>query len=126
MRVPQPKGTHGSLRWIQEAVNEYPEQLNSAIYEDLGYQDKITWVSPLEEDDYAEYRDDGFLDTRKLDTARRRRHRHHICTRRPRDEEGGPIKRSRKTAAASRWYVRPTYTGCGNLASTDEDTTRYW
>lgn len=56
-RIPQPKGTRGSLRWIQHFVNESPEALNAAIG-----TGPIDWRSPRKEDKYAEYRDSAFLD----------------------------------------------------------------
>lgn len=63
MRVPQPAGSSGSLKWVQRLVNRYPEQLAHAVATggepiDLA---GVRWVSPREEDGWAEYRDDGFL-----------------------------------------------------------------
>ncbi|WP_170624659.1 MULTISPECIES: hypothetical protein [unclassified Ruegeria] len=55
MRIIQPKGTKGSLKWIQAAVDRCPEVLQPRKLP------TIEWVSPLEEDDYAEYRDAAFL-----------------------------------------------------------------
>ena len=67
MRIPQPKGDRGSLKWIQIIVNDYPEILDREIKTtcNIPVTEDITWVSPLREDDYAEYRDDFFL--KKLD-----------------------------------------------------------
>lgn len=56
-RYPQGKKSRGSQHWIQELVNQYPAVINEAI--GMG---AIRWVSPIQEDDYAEYRDQGFLD----------------------------------------------------------------
>jgi hypothetical protein len=56
MRVIQPKGTKGSLRWIQQAGGSHPIDLQPHGLP------KIEWVSPLAEDDFAEYRDAAFLD----------------------------------------------------------------
>ncbi|SMY08364.1 hypothetical protein [Flavimaricola marinus] len=56
MRVVSPKGTRGSLKWIQEAVEHAPHLLRPEALP------AIEWVSPLAEDDYAEYRDAAFLD----------------------------------------------------------------
>jgi hypothetical protein len=56
-RVIQPRGTRGSLKWIQIAINEFPSVLNKAI----DVQGKIEWLSPLSGDDFAEYRDGDFL-----------------------------------------------------------------
>ena len=64
MRVPQKRGTRGSLRWIQEAVNQHPRYLNFKISERCGLSpnETIQWVSPVQQDDFAEYRDSQFLD----------------------------------------------------------------
>lgn len=63
-RVIQPKGTKGSQYWLQVLVNEQPERLNAPVREALGLDPaaKIEWRSPLAKDDYAEYRDEAFLD----------------------------------------------------------------
>lgn len=57
VRAKQPRGTRGSLKWLQTAVNEYPDALRKAF----GVGGQIEWLSPLREDDYAEYRDADFL-----------------------------------------------------------------
>ncbi|MDD3581451.1 MAG: hypothetical protein PHW74_10560 [Desulfobacca sp.] len=64
MRIPQPQGDKGSLKWIQIVINDCPEILNREIKStgDIHEAEKITWVSPLRQDDYAEYRDNDFLD----------------------------------------------------------------
>jgi hypothetical protein len=56
-RFPQGLHAKGSQRWLQWLVNEAPERLGDAI--GLG---RIDWRSPLRADDYAEYRDQAFLD----------------------------------------------------------------
>lgn len=56
MRVIQPKGLRGSLKSIQGAIEYCPEVLQPPSFP------KITWLSPLAADDYAEYRDTSFLD----------------------------------------------------------------
>lgn len=55
MRVAQPKGRRGSLKWLQRAVNLRPDVLRHPA---IG---AIEWRSPLGEDDYAEYRDAALL-----------------------------------------------------------------
>lgn len=55
-RFPQAPGQRGSQRWIQQLVNEHPQVFDRAI--GLG---AISWRSPLKDDEYAEYRDDAFL-----------------------------------------------------------------
>jgi len=63
-RIPQGPGVKGSQKWIQKLVNEKPNILNSLIRTklDLPDTDTIPWRSPLVEDEYAEYRDQTFLD----------------------------------------------------------------
>jgi hypothetical protein len=56
-RFRQPAGRKGSLRWIQKLVNEHANVLDGAI--GLG---PIDWRSPRADDDFAEYRDEAFLD----------------------------------------------------------------
>ena len=55
-RVIQPTGTRGSLKWIQRAVSHRPDLLQPPL---LG---AVSWVSPLQDDDLAEYRDGSFLE----------------------------------------------------------------
>lgn len=56
MRVVQPEGNRGSLKWIQQSVAHCPEILQPAGLP------RIEWLSPLPHDGYAEYRDEAFLD----------------------------------------------------------------
>ena len=56
MRVAQPVGTRGSLKWIQRAVAQRPDLLQPPSLP------SITWLSPLAPDDFAEYRDGAFLE----------------------------------------------------------------
>lgn len=60
-RFPQPVGQRGSLKWIQRAVNHAPHILDDTIMPKLGRASRIAWVSPLQSDEYAEYRDGAFL-----------------------------------------------------------------
>lgn len=71
MRCKQPEGRAGSLKWIQRLVNKYPRLLDSAspAVSALG---GIEWVSPLEADDYSEYRDECFLERLKISLPNRR------------------------------------------------------
>ena len=55
MRVAQKIGTNGSLKWIQRAVKYRPDLLLSKGFAD------IEWLSPLQVDGFAEYRDGAFL-----------------------------------------------------------------
>lgn len=63
-RISQGPGVKGSQKWIQKLVNEKPDLLNSPIRTQLDLPDteKITWLSPIADDDYAEYQDEAFLD----------------------------------------------------------------
>ena len=64
MKSEQSAAQRGSQRWLQIAVNRCPEIINSAIVNELGLcsSEKIEWLSPLESDGFAEYRDDQFLE----------------------------------------------------------------
>jgi len=62
MRVVQPKGMRGSLKWIQRAINERREIFDASILPLISSANCIQWLSPLANDEYAEYRDAGFLE----------------------------------------------------------------
>ena len=63
MRAIQPQGARGSLKWIQVLVNQHADLLNRLVREScrLESDEAIEWVSPLVDDQYAEYRDAAFL-----------------------------------------------------------------
>ena len=63
-RIIQQKGEKGSLKWIQYILNDHPDILDNSINKFLpdSYTQSIEWLSPLADDDYAEYRDQTFLD----------------------------------------------------------------
>ena len=63
-RIVQREGTKGSLKWIQHVINKSPSLLNNTINDFIGSKEEntIEWLSPKEDDDYSEYRDQGFLD----------------------------------------------------------------
>jgi hypothetical protein len=61
-RIVQPKGTKGSLRWIQLGVNHRRDLLDGPILAMLPDRKSVIWKSPLSSDDYAEYRDGAFLE----------------------------------------------------------------
>lgn len=61
-RVVQGPGSKGSLRWIQQAIGDRWEALDQPILAKLNGARGIDWRSPLERDDFAEYRDGEFLD----------------------------------------------------------------
>ncbi len=63
MRKKQGPRPRGSQRWLQIAVNRCPGVIDSAIADalDLCPGEEIEWLSPLESDCFAEYRDAKFL-----------------------------------------------------------------
>ena len=63
MRKKQDQALSGSQRWLQIAVNRCPDVINPAIADalDLCSGDEIEWLSPLESDCFAEYRDAKFV-----------------------------------------------------------------
>ena len=63
-RTIQPKGIKGSLKWLQYIVNHSPDVLNKPVAYAIGAdkEKSVEWLSPKKDDDYAEYRDQGFLD----------------------------------------------------------------
>lgn len=63
-RVPQTEGDKGSKKWIQLLTEKRSAILLSHIHRhsQLGEIQAIDWRSPRRKDDFAEYRDDGFLD----------------------------------------------------------------
>ena len=62
-RVPQTEGIKGSKKWIQELIETHPDILLRHLKQHRNLQGlkDINWVSPRKEDDFAEYRDVGFL-----------------------------------------------------------------
>lgn len=64
-RRERPPETRRSEHWLRVAVNEHPAFLDPRVSEQLGLDgnDRITWLSPVRSDGYAEYFDQAFLDT---------------------------------------------------------------
>ena len=60
-RYPQDSNSHGSLKDLQIAINAKKKYLNAEISKVIGKQMNIDWRSPLQSDDYTEYRDEDFL-----------------------------------------------------------------
>jgi len=60
----QKKGKKGSLKWIQYILNDHHDILDSSISKFLSgiHTQPIEWLSPLADDEYAEYRDQTFLE----------------------------------------------------------------
>ena len=63
-RIFQGPAVKGSQKWIQKLINEKPDLLTSLVRTQLGipHPDNIAWLSPLAEDEYAEYQDQAFID----------------------------------------------------------------
>ena len=55
--VRQNPNSHGSLKDLQVLINQYPGLLERK----LNIQNSITWISPLESSNYAEYSDRDFI-----------------------------------------------------------------
>lgn len=68
-RVEQPSDSHGSLKNLQGLINNRQDYLNSRIRKELPdlADEEIIWQSPLKGDNYAEYRDNGFIKKVGLD-----------------------------------------------------------
>ena len=64
MRIVQKTGTRGSLMYIQRLLAHRPELLDERLREAgaLSSDARVRWVSPLQNDEWAEYRDAAFLD----------------------------------------------------------------
>ncbi len=60
-RYPQKSNSHGSLKNLQVVINVKKKYLDAEISKAIRKQMKIDWRSPLQSDDYAEYRDQDFL-----------------------------------------------------------------
>lgn len=62
-REPRPTETKRSEHWLRMMVNTHTGLLDRWIAEAFGWQDrKITWRSPVQDDGFAEYRDQEFID----------------------------------------------------------------
>lgn len=63
-RFPQVRGQRGSLKWVQLLVNDCPELIDVPLRQAcrLPSNARISWLSPVREDKFAEYRDQAFLD----------------------------------------------------------------
>jgi hypothetical protein len=73
MRVVQKTDGKGSLRWMQEFVNDRQAELDPVIAKAVGLSpdDTISWRSPRRDDEFAEYRDQDFLDRLNISTGKR-------------------------------------------------------
>ena len=73
MRVISQPANRGSQKWLQVAVNEKRDIINAAILNCLAESKSqtISWVSPLKADEYAEYRDEEFLERLNIELTSR-------------------------------------------------------
>ena len=73
MIAEQPAAQHGSQRWLQISVNRCPDIINTAIANELGLSpnEEIKWLSPLECDGFAEYRDEQILERLSVEIDKR-------------------------------------------------------
>jgi hypothetical protein len=71
VRVRQSAGKKGSQRWIQKLINEKPELLQNQILEHFTKNEQICWLSPLKQDEYAEYSDNESLDLLGINLEKR-------------------------------------------------------
>jgi hypothetical protein len=67
-RITFNKATKGSQKWLQKLINNSPDILNKSITSRLG-DTNIEWLSPLKEDEYAEYSDRQFIEKLGLDLS---------------------------------------------------------
>lgn len=59
----RPPAIKGSEKWIQLAVNDYPGVLYDHVAPQLHMKpSRISWLSPLRNDEYTEYSDQKFID----------------------------------------------------------------
>jgi len=63
-RKEQGQALRGSQKWLQILVNECPELTDRVLATTLRLSqgERVRWLSPLTDDDYAEYRDQEFID----------------------------------------------------------------
>lgn len=73
-RIIQQEGKKGSLKWIQYIINNHPDILYNSISKFLpaSQSQPIEWLSPLADDDYAEYQDQTFLDILGIKLTKRK------------------------------------------------------
>lgn len=68
-KIKQKSDGHGSLRQIQLLINKNQNQIDNIIKSEFTElaKDTIIWKSPIENDGFAEYRDNDFIDRLGLD-----------------------------------------------------------
>jgi hypothetical protein len=62
-QFPQPEATKGSQKWIQVLVNQKTDVIDKEIKTSLSLpgNESIQWLSPLENENFKEYKDEEFL-----------------------------------------------------------------
>jgi hypothetical protein len=62
-RIERDRALRGSQKWLQILVNECPERIDRVLAPTLGLaqSERVRWLSPLKDDNYAEYRDREFI-----------------------------------------------------------------
>ena len=62
-RIIKQKAERGSQKWLQTLINQHPNEIASAFREAIGLPHTlgIEWLSPLANDNYAEYQDECFM-----------------------------------------------------------------
>ena len=67
-RRPRPPEARRSEHWLRVMIHEYSHLLDKAIADAFGWNDTvIDWRSPRQDDEYAEYYDEAFLDRLGVD-----------------------------------------------------------
>ena len=63
-RRKRPQETRRSEHWMRIAANQDADAFNQIVIKNFGWRSNelITWLSPVQSDDYAEYFDESFLD----------------------------------------------------------------
>lgn len=62
-RQKQTRAVRGSQKWLQILVNENPQLIDRVLSTTLGLvqREHVHWLSPLKDDEYAEYQDEEFI-----------------------------------------------------------------
>jgi hypothetical protein len=60
-RCPRPPASRGSEKWLQRAINDKLDVLDTPLRQALKAH-HIEWLSPRADDEFSEYRDAAFLD----------------------------------------------------------------
>jgi hypothetical protein len=72
VRVPQEKSNRGSQKWLQTVINNTPHLLDEKLRSEFRLAPVccIEWLSPLDADGFAEYRDEAFVQRLGVSNAR--------------------------------------------------------